>query len=343
MASFFPKVPGQDTKAKGGTLATGVWNRNLRKDNNAFQLIPKAQALLHDKIRHWGIRCRLWQEPQPTGIPNPRDMRPGSGICSCVVQESQQPDNKCLTCNGTAKIGGYREFGYNYIVAASISSETVLFTNTVLNTEVKPNRVLLAPGVKEGFVETSDFVINNIHVYPLEYHLDRFLREDGTSVDFEYSLDKGVTWKGSWQLSQEFIGAGTIRFRIKLARASASSKSPAFEVLRLRHKTIATPEIKILKGMPGVKLSRTAYGLTLETAGQKWWTMPLQFFDSSIAANSADDRIEQASFVEFLEGALSGVRFKLVDQEYSDPQGVFVTQRFNVRRLQPQEIEYQVF
>lgn len=346
MPSFptqFPKIPGRVVR-KQGDHAVGTWAPNLRGEFEAAQSLEKAHAALWDKICHYGIRAELWQEQTPDPIQNPLDLRPGVGVCSCVTEGQRAPDKKCLTCHGTSKIGGYERFGYTYLHLASVSPQLALLNNLELDKSIKPNRILLSSGQTEGTFETTDISISNTAGFPWEADTVAFIRAQTNAIDIFWSQDAGVMFEPLQTLlaASEPPRTGKLRFRVLLRRESGT-KSPAFEILRLRHRRIEVPEIRLLRNMPRRQKGRTNYGQTEETPGNNWWTMPLTFFDPSAVLGERSSRIDQESFIHTLEGALLDVRLKVVNPQYSDPKGRFMTQRFTVRRLQADEVENQVF
>lgn len=328
----------------------------LAGDQTAYKML-KGNC---DKVLGAGLRAELWREvitsrnPDRTPAFDPQlDQttltNDGYPLCSCVKETSKSPDNKCRSCYGTGIIPGYTKFGYSEYDVASIDSSLTL-ANTSLYTDITPFRLHLTPGQLSGTIETLDYPVNNPGGHAFEYQAETYIRQaSGTSIIIEFSVDNGTSWSPIAGINTPTPTSGTIRFRITLTRTLAADRSPMFEILRVRHARIDEPYIRVLKGLPTRSREKGAYGVVDSDGSWRWWTVPLRHFDPTIAQDPdvvtppEDNLIQQSAFVDFLDGVHTGQRFELVNFEYHDPLGIFISQGFSCRKLQKDEIQHRVF
>lgn len=189
----------------------------------------------------------------------------------------------------------------------------------------------------------------------------------GNTVTVEFELDNAP---GVWRafdatvLSLFVQGSGLIRLRITMTRATADTESPSFEIARMRrplHET-SNPYLHRMRSaassvgadavlQPGeVLFVRTPVnqvfsidarsGLRSETVNDTGWMPPLSFFDLSIEPNTPAARINEDGasvhpFYAYTSLTFSDQRHILTNGAFSDVLGVFTTQTFTTRRVQP--------
>ena len=274
-------------------------------------------------------------------------------ICSCYKQTSKQSDNKCRSCYGTGIIPGYTKFGYIEYSISSIDPSLVL-SDVSLFTDFTPFRLQIAPTKLTGTITSPVITIGSTgvaaSVNPFQFKAETYLRQpSGTSVSVEVKKNTGAYASISTLPSMSVVAGDTLQFRVTLTRTSTSDKSPFFEILRVRYPRLDEPFIRVLKGRPTRTRSRDPYGVTDSDGNTRWWTVPLRHFDSQVSQDPdvvtppEDNIIQQKAFIEFREGVHTGLRFDLVNFEYSDPKGIFISQVFSSRHLQRDEIQHQVF
>ena len=273
----------------------------------------------------------------------------GYPLCSCYKHTSKQPDDACRSCYGTGIIPGYTKFGHTEYVAASTDPSLTL-VNLALVTDFQPHRLGLLAGQTTGSLTTPDLTVLNPDGRRFEFRVDAYLRQAaGTSVTVEFSTDSGASYNAIADINDPTPTTGTIRFRVTIDRTLVTDKSPFFEILRARHSRMDEPFIRVLKGLPTRTRSRDGTGIVDSDGNLRWWTVPLRHFDDAIQQDPdvvvppQDNVIQQRSFVEFREGSHAGVRFALTAFEWHDPKGIFISQGFSTRFLQPDEIENEVF
>ena len=144
-------------------------------------------------------------------------------------------------------------------------------------------------------------------------------------------------------------------------RSDAAHRSPAFEIVRARHvrsadynKTgvldkrdnVAVGQILVLR--PWVieqAQSDTGRGVTIDWMGDRSWTMPLDFFDTTLTLNSAATRVDDRApgphpFYEHVAGIKTGERLPITNIKWNEEFGTFTHQSFDDRRSQDNEDPY---
>ena len=324
-------------KGLGGT-AVGYWGRSVFKRLAAEQEFGRQRALLQDQILGTGIRVSLWQ-----GV--------SSGIkCACYKETNRSADRKCKSCHGVINgyIPGYLKFGYNTLWM-SVKDTDVTLTNTQLITDFKSAKIGLIAGAVSGTIESADKSFTRSATGSIwEYESIKFIRiEDDSDVVVEYSLNSGDTWTDIEQLPTANPSSGVIRFRATLSRTSSDIFTPYFEIVRARYSRIDLDEersegvytygpfIRIMNSRPFRSLLKSEYGDFPNISGMTFWTSGLSMFDSSIEIGSAEELLDNnLTIIEFLEGALAGKRFTVMNGKLGDPAAtVIVTQDFNLREV----------
>lgn len=331
--------------------APGFWGRDIR-NRIASEFIPdKVMSQNLDKIMAMGLPYALWREADA--------VQQGLTQCSCFKTTAKQPDIPCLSCYGTGSIPGYFKFGTKNYWQSSIDPVWTL-TNTVLDNENRPYRIMLSPGFTTGTAISADQSIDTTSkILSWELKVDGFTRDGGinSTITTEFSVDSGTTWSTFSVLNLETAGVFTkIRFRVTLTRTTAAVKTPMFEMIRFRFGTytdisriVQEPVIRIIPTWLNEAEIKQVYGLKLEANGKALWTMPLSFFDLTIPKEGPLARIGDDAFVEVRYGGEVGFRYDMVDFSYSDTFSVFTRQAFSLRKIAGSpgslsgEIIYKVF
>jgi len=320
--------PKRDTNCN---LAVGWWGRDLQCRIEGEQIPCKIKTLLGDKLLSRGKDVYLWQQVTESTA--------GVEICSCVKDTTQRADITCSSCYGVKLIPGYIKFGHETIFSSSTSSSLTL-TNTELNMDIKPYRILLSPTQLTGTIESGAIPYSNAISANWGYRLDAANILDTNSINVEFSTNN-IDFYPISELNDSGkipIGTGNIYLRITMARANAEDRSPEFEIIRLRHANTEQPFIKILRPQVSEFPSIMQYGRRSEFIGERFWTMPLDFFDENIQADTPAARIVENSFYERVTGINVGNRFVTTKLNYNEEFGTFTEQSFEVRRVQPEEV-----
>lgn len=272
-------------------------------------------------------------------------------LCSCLKQTSKQSDNKCRSCFGTGIVPGYTKFGYREFFVSAIDPALTL-ASVLLFTEFTPYRLQLNVGATSGTILSPVFVVTPAVgvTNAFQFAADMYLRQPaGTSITIEFSLNAGPFTAIAALPTTTAANNSTIQFRVTLARTLAASRSPLFEMLRVRYPRLDEPYIRVLKGLPTRTRSREAMGVVDTDATVRFWTVPLFVFDDlipqdpDVVAPQQSQVIQPKAFLEFREGAYVGKRYDLGSFSYSDPAGILISQQFGCRLLQPDEIQSGVF
>lgn len=319
-----------------GKNAVGYWGRNPRKAFDALDSPDRVIALHIDKLRLMGLPYAVWREASAV-LTNPT-------LCSCFKDTSKQPDINCLSCYGSGYLPGYLKFGTTNWWFASTDPSWVL-TNVVLDTTNRPYRLHLEPTATTGTAMTPDLAISMATKKgPWQSAFAGFTRDNGvnSSILVQFSVDFGATWDTLSATNLEIAGSFTqIRFRVTFNRLNVNVKSPMFEIVRIRFPTIGDeisgspiqePVIRMLPSWDTQQEVRQPFGTKIDASGRRMWTIPLNFFDSSILPNTPQARLFDDVILECRFGAEIGFRYGVNQFRYSDQFGVFTRQEFEVRR-----------
>lgn len=321
------KVP----KVTGASGAVGYWGRDSYQRVEAEQIPQKIRALLQDKLITRGKDAYLWVQST--------DSTPNSLVCSCVKETADKPDITCASCNGVGFIPGYVRFLHTTHFLSSISSGISL-TNLTLNTDIKPHRLLLTDMQLSGAVTSCRIQFSN--PLGLDWDVGLFAPNivETNLVQASFSTD-GINF---WPVDQindadkKPVGVGGIYLRISMSRASVEHRSPEFQIVKLRVANCRKPFIKILRPQRSDLPSLMQYGLRNEALGERFWTMPLDYFDKNIPPNTQLAKIQENSFYARVNGMFAGdlyVTTKLIaDEEF----GIFTWQSFESRKAQAEEM-----
>lgn len=315
---------------KGGSrLSVGWWGRNIERRIINEQIPEKIKTLLSDKILSLGKNVYLWKEITSTDQ---------NISCSCTKNTTERSDITCSSCYGVGLIPGYIRLFHETIYAPSVLSSAIL-TNTILDKDIKPHRILLNTNMLSGTYESGPLAYSNLLNLDWEYRIDSANIKNTNSIDIEFSTDNLIFYPISElnDAGKKPINTGNIYIKITLNRANANDRSPEFEIFRLRHANKVDPYIKILRPQISESPGWTPYGRRTENLGERFWTMPLDFFDSNITKDTPAAKIVENSFYERVTGINVGIKFVTVKLHYNEEFGIFTEQSFETRRTQPNE------
>ena len=317
-------------KVKGST-APGYWGRSASARIDAEQIPAKFKALLIDKIESRGKSIILWQ--QVTNI------YPGNILCSCNKDTTKRSDITCSSCYGTKLIPGYYKFAHETKFMSSISPGSVL-TNTQVDTNIKPYRILLSSAALTGTIVSAALPYSNLSEYAWDYKIDAANILNTNSVIIEFSTN-GILYHPIASINNlgiKPIGVGNIYIRVTLSRVTLTDRSPEFEIARIRHAKNDSPYIKILRPQITELPFWMQYGQRVENLGERFWTVSLDVYDDSITPDTPQAQILENSFYTLIKGIDAGVRFVTTKLSYSDQIGTFTSQSFETRRTQDNEV-----
>lgn len=345
MAGICPKFPGKH-------LATGYWGTNPRKVFRDYQVPEKIVVAKREELLTMGRPAYLFL-PVTSGT-----------RCTCFKDTNSSADRKCHTCHGTSYIPGYEKFLFATLAFSSSEHsqlDTWTLTDVTLNTTFKPHRFQLAEGATTGTAVSPDVAFSNPNLDQWAFNTDAYTRAAGQNVTVEWSNDAGMTWRPLSDLNDTVNNPGTsgsIRVRVTLSRSTAVEQSPLFEIFRLRHLRSAdvNPVIAARRTedyRPGNILilrpwevervaNENGRGIVVDNPGDKAWTAPLDFFDTSITIDTPQAKIDDTEpgsspFFEHDFGIHDGTRFELTQLSYNEQMLRFTWQSFDDRRVQPGE------
>ena len=334
---------------------------------------------MSDVIGDWGLGEKdLWQrlldrheEVLKTGAVNAflfQQFNFGAP-CSCTKDETKQVNQRCPECWGVQFVGGYEKLGFTTInIASSASSvggefshdgntggtvgDAPTFTNSVLKHK-GTDQIELIEGQVSGVITSPVFQITR----SLKFDSFRLDATDGgprkfTTDNFkiEYTVDGGLNY---FDLKQDTTlldsDSFTLQIRITMTRPTAADHTPVFNIFRIRFQTEAQPLVKISKkSFPEARVLES-FGVRVTMDNMTWWTTPsMGRFDGKehfIQENDVFEivsgryKAEPPSVEEYPDSG----RFKPSNVLYVEPLGRFLSQRFNMRPLQPDEPEAKIY
>lgn len=317
-------------KVKNASSAVGYWGRNPHKRVENEQIPQKVRALLQDKLLTRGKDAYLWTQ---VGIDTPNSL-----VCSCVKETSEKPDVTCNSCYGTEFIPGYIRILHETLFVSSISPGLSL-TNTELDNSIKPNRILLQDMQLSGSITSSRLQYSNPLNLDWDFKLDGPNILETNLIQASFSTD-GIQFFPIEEINdpgKKPIGIGGIYLRVALSRSDVDDRSPEFFILRIRHPNKTQPYVKILRPQISELPTLMQYGRRSEFLAERFWTMPLDFFDSSIPKDTELAKIKENSFYERIDGIHTGIRYVTTKLMYDEEFGIFTQQSFEGRRVQPEE------
>jgi hypothetical protein len=344
-------------KWPGAKGAVGYWGNSSWCRVQQEEIAEKVFALLSDKLLTRGVPVWLYK-PAFSDVP-------GSVICTCTKDTNQVSDRPCNECYGTGFAPGYFRFLHETVFAGVSEASGYTLTNCAIDKTIKPHRILLDPTALSGTIETFDKSYSNLAGDDWSTKLDAFIRAAGNTATAQFSTDGGITWLVLTAINgiSKPIGTGIIRFKITLTRTALESKSPAFEIIRARHvlsQNYNEGRITDIRGgvLPGQILILRPWvveqssvdqgrGTLLDWAGDRSWTMPLNFFDKTILPDTLLAKLDDANagphpFFEHASGMKLGTRVVITNIKYSEELGVFTHQSFDERRAQSAESPYKL-
>jgi hypothetical protein len=331
-------------------MAPGYWGRDPTTHIQALQTAERVLALNYDKVRAMGLPFRLW-----TRITDPVGDRVKQ--CSCWNDTAKQSDVPCYSCYGNRFMPGFLKFNYITTFYSSIDTDLTL-TNIVPERTITPFRLTLAPNATVGHIVTPPYTVPRTVYGPWETRTDAYPRDPSNLITTEWSTDGGFNWQPIQLLGsspQYNPRAGTdIMFRVTLYRPTLQQKAPLFEIVRARFPyvppfrvmTAPTPgtpfyhqddcwpgEILILKTWDQERFRREQSGNRTETEGQRYWTIPLNYFNQEIERETPKAALGKDHFLEESRGPEAGARYVATKHDYSRTFKIFTRQDFNLRRI----------
>jgi hypothetical protein len=321
-------------KIKGAPLATGYWGRNPSSHIAAVEIPQKVLALHRDKILAMGLPFNLWQRLQTAS-----EVR--SVQCTCWRDTTQQGDVQCLQCHGMRWQPGFLRFGYRTTFYSAAHTD-LTFTSIAQITANTPYRLALTGTNLTGQIVTPTFTVPSTNYGTWSYHLDAPIRATGNTVVAEFTVNGGTTWQDITNLPtvNPQLGA-VIQFRFTLTRVAAADKSPLFEIFRARYPAVppirsgdVNPgEILLIKTWDVDKFMREQMGKSTQSQGEKYWTLPLNYFDTTLTPESMSTVLGPDHFLEEARGPEVGVRYVSTQHSYSRTFKMFTRQEFLMRRV----------
>jgi len=342
-------------------LAPGYWASPWRFIN-AEQVPAKVRVMLQDKLIARGRWVDLYT---PVGASTP-----GAVVCTCVKDTTQSADMSCRTCFGTKYAPGFVKFLHQTQFWCSAEAATFTLTNTDVLSSKKANVIELSAGQTTGTIVTQDKSYANTVEATWELKMEAYKRAAGETFTLELSTNHGTSWAtvalteltppgSGWTASipsSLLPDTGVVRFRITMTRVAAGDLPPVFEILRMRrvlteHENrqtiIRRPDhnpgsILVLRPWTVEQNSlEPGRGTLIEHTGDRTWTMPLDFFDTSLVHDTPACRVVEAMgphpFYSYVSGVQQGTRYPVLRVSYNEQLGTFTHQFFDDRRAQDGE------
>jgi hypothetical protein len=211
--------------------------------------------------------------------------------------------------------------------------------NVKVDNEIKPHRIILDDLQLSGLITSSRIQYSNPLGLNWEYKIDAPNIKATNLISVSFSLD-GINFYPIEDINgpNKPIGIGGIYIQISLSRESVEDRSPEFQIIRLRHPNSLNPYIKILRPNVNEIPALMQYGGRVENVGERFWTMPLSYFDSSIPEDTALARIIENAFYSRVDGIQAGTKFVITKLMFNEEFGKFTHQSFEPRRVQPEEV-----
>jgi hypothetical protein len=314
--------------------APGYWGGDPHNRITAEYIPDKVLSLNFDKILAMGLPFALWRSANL--------LQSNLTRCSCFKDTSKQPDIPCQSCYGTGSIPGYFKLGTKNYWVASIDAGWTL-NNVVLDKTNRPFRFMLDPAQTSGTAVSPNLSLSTTgKILPWEVKAEAFTRDGdaNSTVLVEFSVDAGTTYHA---LDQINVVAPTtqVQFRVTMTRTAVTVKTPMFEIVRLRFGTFTDlsgrittePVIRAIPTWLQESEVKERYGDKLEAVNNRFWTLPMAFFDPAIPLEDPKSRIQDDAFVEVRYGGEMGFRYALVDFAYSDTFDKFTRQEFGTRKV----------
>jgi hypothetical protein len=336
-------------KVGNAWMAPGYWGNDPASHIASLHTAERVLALNYDKMRAMGLPFKVWRRvDERLALTVPRTLQ-----CSCYKDTSQQSDVPCLSCYGQKIIPGYVKWGYETVAYASIHTDLTL-VNMELNRQVAPFRLQLTSAATTGTITTPLYTVVTPATAVTEYKVDGYPRDPLGTITTQFSFNSGV-YQPIANLATITLAVGnTLQFQITITRPAITNKTPVFEILRFRfpivqqfrvhntagpldgfsHQDTTLPgEILLLKTWDQERFAREVAGTNTSTEGQRYWTLPLSFFDERIDRESPDAVLGRDHFVEEARGPEAGVRYVATRHAFSRTFKIFTRMDFNLRRV----------
>ncbi|APU88882.1 hypothetical protein Rctr197k_061 [Virus Rctr197k] len=354
----------------------GYWAPDPHARLDAERTADKVKVLLEDQLRTNGRPIWVWQPVLGATA--------GTVPCTCDKETAPGSDFKCLSCYGMRYIPGYQKFLTTLVYFASAeyagyvgpypAAQTAFtLTGTSIDVRKKPHRLQLNSGLLTGTIVTPDKTYTNPGNDAWELELAAYRKTAGDTITLEYSINAGTTWTAvtltagplfGYRGALTLNGNGNIRFRVTLTRVAATTESPSFEILRMRHIRSLDANPLLDQRMPEyqrgqILLIRTwdqemvmrdiARGRVIDALGDRSMTAPLDFFDTTIVADTPEAAFDDREagphpLFEYSSGVRAAQRYAMyainIDSTLDD---VMSHQSFSERRMQPGELYSLVF
>lgn len=243
----------------------------------------------------------------------------------------------------------------------AVTTSRVSLNNLELERKFKPNYLRLSEGALSGTLVTSPIPYANPNGDLWTFSADVYVRGVGGTALVEYSFDTGATFHATTSGVQPPAGIGSLVFRVRLTRTSLDQPSSFFSAVRARHVqsdryraaqltdlrgNLEAGQILVLR--PWVveqAQTDTGRGTLVEWLADRSWTMPLDFFDTTVGVDSPEARIIDRApgphpFYEHATGIKTGDRVVLSSFKWNEEFGTFTHQSFDERRAQDNEPPY---
>lgn len=312
--------------------APGYWGTNIRQRIVSERLSQKVLSLNIDKQLAMSLPFAVWREAESI-LDSPVQ-------CSCYKDTAKQADVPCLSCYGTGALPGYIKFGTKTYWSSSIDAGWT-FTNMFLDQDNRPFRLRIADGQLYGSAISAPIPVVTVgKLGPWEWKYDGFTRDGGmsSSIDVQVSTDGGTTFGALTNLN---VGTfSSVVFKVLMTRSTVKVKSPMFEIIRFRYPNIfdimgevQEPVMRFLPTWDHQAEYRGNFGVRLDVAGKRFWSLPMSFFDKTIVHGSKQDALADDMFAEARYGMEPGVRYGFLDYSYSETFHEFTRQEFSLRRF----------
>jgi hypothetical protein len=265
--------------------------------------------------------------------------------CPCIKPETEQVDQRCAQCYGSQFLGGYERLGFSTILLAAVEPSLAL-TNLVLSPEhslVLPDGALSGSFISASYAVRQSFGFAGVRVDAADGPIGRSTTQN--NILLEFSVDGGVTWANlltgnTTPLTQPSF---VVKFRATISRPTTNDLSPEYEAVRVRFQMVQDPTLFISKRPFFAQRVLESFGVRIGADTTAWWTTPsIGRADGTVVFIDEDDVIEVLTgFYTNQEGIVEDYpvsgRFKPVNVMHVEPVGRFLSQRMNLRPLQPNE------
>lgn len=360
-------------KFGGARGAVGYWGGSPNKRVRCEQTPEKIRVQEQDKLLTNGRPVFLYLPVSNLEQSELNELINGNSLvdCTCEKETTSTSDHRCSSCYGVKKIPGYVRFLTETVFFSSAEVSNYTLTQTRIDRNLKPNRIGLATGEVTGTIVTNDKPYTNPNSDDWDFDTNDFIRDaaQASTFTYEFSTDAGGTYFPIADINgtNKPTGTGTLRFRITMTRPAAADRNPFWEVLRLRRLRSEDVNQFVVRSMSSdpdfrsghILVARTwamertirdaGRGLNTDHAGDKAWTSPLDFFDTSITPDTLPAAITDREsgphpFYECQWGIRKGQdRYALYQESYNEQLLIFTHQAFFDRLVQRNEAYHLVW